>query len=231
MTHPQLTLPLGAGRESSFESFYVSERNKDLVDAVRGFCEEQLDEQQMFIWGESEAGKTHLLSAACLAYSGKGYQVAYLTGELASNEFALQGMETYDLLCLDDVHLLQEGAEEALFHCINRCRETNVRLIFASAHNIEGLDIKLTDLRTRLQWGPVFHLSRVDDGELPDAFAMLLQERSLNVNEDVVEYVLRRYPRNMSALRQLVEQLDQVSLSEHRRITIPLIRELSESKV
>jgi DnaA family protein len=37
--------------------------------------------------------------------------------------------------------------------------------------------------------------------------------------------LLRRFPRDMVSLKQVVDRLDKVSLTEQRRITIPLIRD------
>lgn len=229
MLHPQLTLSLGTVPSSSFETFLCGVDNSNAVSALKALCDGALNEKQLFFWGEPCSGKTHLLSAACQHFAARGFQVAYLTGELASNSEALSGMEQADLLCIDDVHLLHASAEESLFHCINRCRDADTRLIFASGQPIDELGIVLPDLKTRLTWGLVFQLHTLSDDELPDALNLLLGARAMEVGDEVIDYVLRRYPRNMAALHSLVEQLDQATLSEHRKVTIPLVKRLSES--
>lgn len=229
MQHPQLTLPLGIIPSSSFESFLAGKSNADACATVEALCAGDLNEKQLMLWGEQSVGKTHLLSAACQNFAGKGYQVAYLTGDLANYDDALEGMETVDLFCLDDLHLLQSSAEEKLFHCINRCRDSQTQMIFASRASIDNIGFGLQDLLTRLTWGPVFQLHSLDDTELSEAFALMLKLRGLVVGADVLEYVSRRYPRDMTALKQLVEKLDQASFSEKRRITIPLIKSVSEA--
>jgi len=229
MQHTQLTLSLGIIPSSSFDSFLAGKANADASATVQALCAGDLDEKQLLLWGETSVGKTHLLSAACQNFADKGYQVAYLTGDLASYEDALQGMETVDLFCLDDLHLLQPLAEEKLFHCINRCRDSQTQMIFASRASIDNIGFDLPDLLTRLAWGPVFQLHPLDDDELSEAFALMLKLRGLEVSDEVIEYVSRRYPREMAALKQLVENLDQASLTEKRRITIPLVKSLSET--
>lgn len=228
MLHPQLTLSLGTVPSSSFESFLPGAGNAAAYTTLKAFCVGEVDEQQILLWGEPAAGKTHLLSAVCQDFAGRGYQVAYLTGELASQEGALNAVENMDLLCLDDVHLLAPAAQETLFHCINRCRDSGTRLLFSSLAFIDKQSFTLADLVTRLSWGPVFQLHKLADDELSSALALQLELRGLEVNEEVVEYIVRRYPRDMQALKQLVEQLDQASLTEQRRITIPLVRSVSE---
>jgi len=227
MPHPQLTLSIGTVACSSFESYLPGSGNAEAYATLMAFCAGEVVEKQLLLWGEHASGKTHLLSAACQDFSASGYQVAYLTGELASNDGALSAMENLDLLCLDDLHLLKPAAQETLFHCINRCRESGTRLIFSSQVSIDELSFSLADLVTRLSWGPVFQLHALTDKELPSALALQLKIRGLDVSTDVIEYIVRRYPRNMQALNRLVEQLDQASLTEQRRITIPLVRSLS----
>jgi len=228
MLHPQLTLPLGIAQSSSFESFLPGVANANAVTTLRALCAGEVDEKQLYIWGEKTSGKTHLLGAACQDFAKRGFQVSYLTGDLASIDGALSEMENADLFCLDDVHLLEPQAEERLFHCINRCRESGTKIIFSSQVSIDELTFSLADLITRLKWGPVFQLRPLADDELPNAISAQLQMRGLEISDDVVEYIMRRYPRNMAAITQLVEQLDQASLSEQRRITIPLVRELPD---
>lgn len=231
MRHPQLTLPLGIVPSSSFGSFLPGKANATVCATVQALCAGELDEKQLLLWGEKSVGKTHLLSAACQEFSSRGFQVAYLTGDLANYEGALQGMEAVDLFCLDDLHLLQPAAEENLFHCINRCRDAQTRLIFASEPSVEDIGINLPDLVTRLSWGPVFQIQTLEDDELSDAFVLMLKLRDMDVGPEIIDYVLSRYPREVTALKELVEKLDQATMSEQRRITIPLIKSLSETTV
>ena len=228
MLHPQLTLALGTASSSSFESYWPGEVNANALASVRAFCAGELQDQQLLVWGGDSVGKTHLLSAACQDLANRGYQVAYLTGDLASSDGALLGIEQAELFCLDDLQDLSQQSEEALFHCINRCRESGTRLLFAARTPVDELSVALPDLKTRLSWGAVFQLHALPDADLAAALQRLLSLRGLAISEDVSDYILRRYPRSMSAITDLVDQLDQASMSEQRRITIPLVRSLSE---
>jgi len=42
----------------------------------------------------------------------------------------------------------------------------------------------------------------------------------------VVTYVLRRFPRRMNILKEVVDILDGFSLSEQRRITVPFVKQV-----
>jgi DnaA family protein len=227
MQHPQLTLSLGIVPSHSFETFFIGRGSANACATLKAFCNNEIEDMQLFFWGEQHVGKSHLLSAACQQLASEGFNVAYLTGEQCSHDDALQGLENSDLFCLDDVHLLRTDAEEALFHCINRCRDYGTRLLFTSAIAHDQLTITLADLKTRLSWGPIYHLQPLADDELHAAVAHMLKARSMTVGDDVIDYILRRFPRDIAQLKQLVDKLDTESMSAHRKVTIPLIKTLT----
>ncbi len=227
MQHPQLTLSLGIVPSHSFESFFIGRGSANACATLKAFCNNEIEDDQLFFWGEPHVGKSHLLSAACQQVASDGYSVAYLTGAQASQDDALQGLENSDLFCLDDVHLLRADAEETLFHCINRCRDNGTRLLFTSAIAHDQLSVGLADLKTRLSWGPIFHLQGLADDELHAAVAHMLKARSMTVGDDVIDYILRRFPRDIVQLKKLVDTLDAESMSAHRKVTIPLIKTIT----
>lgn len=193
-------------------------------NAVQAFVDGKLDDAQMFIWGEDGAGKSHLLSAACEQLNSHGFRIAYLPGEIVNASGALDGMEMCDFLCIDDLQRLDHAAEIDLFHCINRCRDTGARIMLAADRAPENLGIRLPDLQTRLSWGLVFQLHALGEDGLQNALRQEIEQRSLRASDDVVAYILRRYPRRMSALKRVVDSLDKASLSEQRRITVPFVK-------
>jgi len=220
----QLALPFGLLAELTFDTFHVSAENSVAIAAVQAMVQGRVDESQIFVWGEQGVGKSHLLSASCHAANDIGWRVAYLAGEDLNDADALLGIEKSDLVCLDDLQLLKPSAEESLFHAINRCRESNTRLLMSSERDLEHLSIDLADLTTRLQWGPSFQLLGLQDAALHDALEQLLMARDLTWTPDVVPYMLKRYPRDIAKLRQCVMALDQASLEAQRRITIPFLK-------
>jgi len=222
--HPQLTLSLDTAPATSFDSFHVDDQNVITRDAVSSFARGELDDIQLYLWGESGTGKSHLLTAACDIYTRQGYRIAYLPGEMVNYSGSLQGMEYVDLLCIDDLQRLDHAAEVDLFHLINRCRAADTRLILSADRSVEELGIALPDLQTRLAWGLVFQLRPLGEQGLREAFRKEIELRSLQASDEVLGYVLRRFPRRMNILKEMVDTLDKISLLEQRRITIPFIK-------
>lgn len=222
--HPQLTLSLDTAPATSFDSFHVDEHNAMARDAVQSFIRGELDDIQLYLWGDSGAGKSHLLSAACEAYNRQGYRIAYLPGEVVNNSESLVAMEQVDLLCIDDLQRLDHAAEVDLFHLVNRCRAAGTKLLVAADRPVDALGLALPDLLTRLNWGLGFQLKPLSDEGLRSAFRSEIEQRSLEVSDEVLGYVFKHFPRRMNILKQVVNRLDEVSLMEQRRITVPFIK-------
>ena len=226
--HPQLTLPLDTTPATSFETFHVSEANAVGYRNVTAFVEGASAERQIYLWGEAGCGKSHLLSAACQAVSAQGYRIAYLTGELASQRDALVGLEQCELVCIDDLQRLAAASELDLCQCIERCRAAEKMLLFAADRPPEALEGVRAELVSLLDLGPRFRLAPLADDALREALRAEVERRSLELGDEVVDYLLRRFEPNMATLRPVIDRLDDVSLSEQRRLTVRLVRHAFE---
>ena len=88
------------------------------------------------------------------------------------------------------------------------------------------LGLGLPDLATRLAWGLVLHVAELKDEEKINALRLRAQQRGFELPLEVGRYLLQRSPRNMVALFDLLDHLDQASLAAQRKLTIPFVREL-----
>lgn len=137
------------------------------------------------------------------------------------------------LVAVDDVHLLDEGAQAALFALYNRWRETAASER-AFALLVAGDRAPLTmplreDLRTRLGWDLVFRLEQLSDHDRAHALRTQAGERGLQLSPEVIGWILTHYARDMGRLTALIDALDRYSLEKHRAITLPLLKDLLAS--
>jgi DnaA regulatory inactivator Hda len=219
-----LTLRVGLRDSATFANFLAGDNAAALHLLQQG------GEPFVYLWGGQGSGRTHLLQAACHAESARGGSPAYLPlAALARAETAvLDGLEQMSLVCLDDLQAVAgQGAwEEGLFHLYNRVRDAGGRLLAAADAGPAVLGVQLADLRSRLSWGPVFQLQSLDDAGKLAALQLRARARGMELGAEVGAYLLRRCPRDMHALFELLERLDQASLAAQRRLTIPFVREL-----
>ena len=190
-------------------------------------------EPQVLLWGEQGTGKSHLLQASCQAAAAQGLTSAYLPLDqvMAHPPELLQGMEKLDLVALDDLQLLagQDDWQHALFDFINRIREQQHRLIFATRWPPNELTLGLEDLRSRLNWGPVIQLRSLADADKQKALQQRARSRGFELPDAVAGFMLNNYARDLNGLFDKLEQLDQASLAAQRRLTIPFVKSVCES--
>ena len=223
----------------SFENYFmgaalegnIQNSNAEAVHQLQRMSAGEIDaEQFLFLWGFTSSGKSHLLQAACQQAADSGLTVAYLPltelGDLQSEMFA--GLEQLSLVCIDDVQLLAENkeTEEALFHLYNRMRDAGSKLLVAGDAAPNALQIKLADLQSRLTWGPVFYLQELSDENKIDALQLRAKVRGFELTEEVGLFLIRRSARDMISLFALLDRLDEASLAQHRKLTIPFVRGL-----
>lgn len=226
MSYSVAQLPLGIGIKDNitFDNFYPA-GNELLVETLR-----QGDEHYLYLWGDRFTGKSHLLQAVCHAENNKGLHPVYLplSESAILSPIMLEGLEQTRLVLLDDIESIagQPQWEEALFALYNAIKDENARLIVSSCLPPSSLKLELADLVSRLSWGPVFHIEPLHDGEKCAALQMRAEQRGLQLEDEVAEYMIKRCPRDMGSLFNLLNKLDQASMIAKRKLTIPFVRTL-----
>ena len=229
-------LPLGVRlrAEAVFDSFAPG-TNGELLAALR-----EPGTLPLWLWGAHGSGKTHLLQAVCAATGSKtgGETAAYFPlgrGARLPPE-ALVGFETCRVLCLDDVDAVAGDPvwEGALFRLFNEGAELRTRLIFAAHAAPRQLDWHLNDWRSRAAACVVYQLHDLDDAGRVESLRLRAAQRGLQLPPETAEYLLRRMPRDLPSLFDVLDRLDEASLVAQRRLTVPFIRvaleKLSEIK-
>lgn len=222
-------LPLGVRlREGASFANYYPGINRDAVRLLQASA--TAPGEFIYLWGPRGSGKTHLLHAVCHQAGARSQPLAYLPlRELASlSPEALEGLEQLPLVMMDDIDALagQANWETALFHLYNRIREQGGRLIMAGLHSPASIGIVLPDLRSRLAGGLVLQLRALPDHDKAEALRLQARQRGMDMPEEVAAYLLRRCPRDMTALFALLDVLDQATLAAQRKLTIPFVKEV-----
>ena len=226
--HPsQLPLNLAIRDESTFDLFYPGD-NQALLAALQDFINND-EEPFFYLHGGPQSGRSHLLQAACHLKRQSTSAIAYIalkTSHPITPEI-LQGMQQYALVCLDDIdHVLQQPQwEEALFHFYNHMRENKQQLLVSANTPAAQLTCHLPDLKSRLTWGANFSISPLSDKALINTLQLRASYRGLTLSTEAGQFLLNHFPRNISTLLDILNQLDHASLITQRKLTIPFIKE------
>ncbi len=240
MVTEQLPLRFSWRDGLSFDNYFVEagadaaadkKGNAEVVHHVQRAADGEADaERYLFVWGNASVGKSHLLQAACQQSAENHHAVAYLPmmelAELGGEIFA--GLEHMALVCIDDVQRIAGDAqwEEALFHLYNRMRDAGGILLLSADVAPSALKTTLPDLQSRLAWGPVLQLGELDDVGKIAALQLRAKGRGFDLPDEVAQFLIRRSARDMGSLFALLDRLDEASLVQQRKLTIPFVRGL-----
>lgn len=227
----QLILPVRPQETLTLANFFPGE-NQILLRYLQTFIE-KIGERYVYIWGGVGAGCSHLLQACCHAMRVQGGTATYIPlskiAELDPQIF--ENLENFHLVCIDDVQVIAGKPlwEEALFHFYNRLM-VGGRLLIAAKVAPLGLGLQLPDLASRLASGMIFQIQELSDDEKLTALTKRANSHGLELTDEVGQFLLRHYPRDLPSLFAALKKLDDVSLIEQRRLTIPFIKQVLEVK-
>ena len=189
---------------------YVRGSNAEAVHSLEAAARGQCAERVIYVWGESAAGKTHLLEAFAAAAGVPVRAGAYLNPAEVAGTLALDGVEA-----------LSEPAQAALFNAFN---DGSLRLLVASASSAPR-DLALRrDLATRLATGLTYRLIALSDTEKRAALGAHARSRGFDLADEVASYLLTHARRDMGSLVAALDCLDRYSLETGRPITVPLLK-------
>lgn len=192
----QLLLDIQPIATPTLESFIVG-RNAEALHNLHQAVSGVAAARFIYLWGEAGSGKSHLLKAAASA----GAMIA------------------------DDVHMLASDAQIALFDTYNRIKAESGILITAGLYPPLQMGLR-DDLATRLAWGLVYKLYPLTDEEKAQALKTHANARGMRLPDEVVDYCLRYLQRDLPTLMAVLNALDEWSLIEQKKITIPLLKKL-----
>lgn len=219
-----MPLPFILPNNEKFDSFYVGD-NQLLFDSLQTLLDRE-GFNVFYIWSASAAGRTHLLHASSqnkLASYIPLKQHVLLVPEI------LQGLDNYDLVCLDDIDVIagHRDWEEAIFDLFNRLSEKNVsKLLITACAPPKQIPFILPDLASRLMWGQVYKLKELSDDDKLKALQLRAKLSGFDLSTEVGLFLLKRVNRDMRTLLSLMEEFEVATLAQQRKLTIPFIKHI-----
>lgn len=192
----QLLLDIKPASPPTLRNF-ITGRNAETLASLTAAINHTAQSNFIYLWGEAGSGKSHLLQAC----------------------------KTQNLTVVDDVHLLDNAAQIALFNHYNQLKENNGTLITSGLHAPTQMGLR-DDLATRLAWGLVYQLHPLNDTEKSLALQNHAKERGIRLPNEVVDYCLRYLRRDLSTLMATLDALDEWSLTTKKPVTVPMLRQL-----
>ncbi|MBX9832516.1 MAG: DnaA regulatory inactivator Hda [Burkholderiaceae bacterium] len=230
----QLALDIGLATGPTLARFHAGPNEAALqhlrLAVGEGSSQDTRSPVPTYLWGEPGSGKSHLLNAVRQALRDDSARVGWLDPTVVEPpEFD----DHWAAVVMDDVHLYSTAQQATAFNWfVNAISPASgsQRWVLA-AGDLPPADLPLRDdLRSRLGWGHVFQLQLLGEAERRAVLRQEADARGVFLGDDVMDYMLNRFSRDLGSLMQLLDQLDAFALRTQRAITIPLLKTMLESE-
>ena len=220
----QIALDIGLRTPPTFDNYFPGP-NAAALAHLQQWLPARSDTAPTYVWGPEGSGKTHLLQAAVAGLRAQGHNVGYLDSDTQEPP-AFD--ESWSAVVMDDVHLYGDALQHTAFSWFVQAH-TLQRPVLA-AGRLAPVDLALReDLRTRLGWGHVLGLQLLDEAQSRAVLRQVADARGLVLSDEVMDFTLRRFSRDLGSLMQLLDGLDRYALQTQRALTIPLVKSMLEN--
>ena len=214
----QIPLPIANDAVQSFDSFLPGDNSM----ALQQLRHVGTGSAPVYLWGPQGCGKTHLLKALGLERQEQGENIGWF-GPSDHPPWAFD--EAWSLLVLDGCDEFSVAQQQAAFTLF--VEATTHAVPVAAAGRLPPVDLALRDdLRSRLGWGHVLAIQPLSEAQSRGALRREADRRGLFLSDEVIDYLLHRYARDLKHLMDQLDRLDEFALIHKRAITVPLLRQM-----
>jgi len=162
--------------------------------------------------GDQGSGKSHLAEMWRHNNSGKVISASSIPLRLTGS------------IVVDNVD--EQLDEEGLFHLLNRAVCSEAKVLLLARVGPSGWSVKLADLVSRIRALEVVRIDEPDDEVLVCILKKLSRDRSLRLDDKLLQYLVTRMERSSQSALRLVEALNARSLEGYRPVNRALARQV-----
>ena len=225
----QIPLDIGLTPRPRLHTLVEGENGRLLAHVREALQQRQPQTVPTYVWGPAGSGKTHLLQAVLQELHEQGLSAGWLDASTPCGGYAREFDPRWSAVLLDEVELYSPEQQHTAFNWfINAMtpQQGEPRWVLA-AGSLPVADLPLReDLRTRLGWGQVHALQPLGDEDVRKALQQGAAERGLELGDEVVNYMLSRFSRDLGSLNELLGMLDGYALEQRRALTVPLLKQM-----
>ena len=198
------------------EDFYVSINNFEAYKLIESWP--KWSSKFINIFGPSGCGKTHLANI----FNKKINSLFVKASNL--NDESLLAIKAKECLIIDEY---QNNIEEKLFYSVlNQSHLSNQSIIINSLKPIQSFDIKLNDLKSRFSSFVNIGIDLPTDELIKVMITKNFSDKQVKIDIKLLEYILKNIDRSYKSIFDLIDKLDNFSLSTGKSININLIKKV-----
>jgi chromosomal replication initiation ATPase DnaA len=196
------------------EDFYVSENNFEAYKLIETWP--KWSSKFINIFGPAGCGKTHLANV----FNKKINSFFIKASELNNNN--LLAIKSKECLIIDEY---KNNIEENLFYTVlSQLHLSNQFIIINSLKPIQSYQINLNDLKSRFDSFVNISIDLPTDDLIKVIISKNFSDKQIKIDNRLLEYIVKNIDRSYEAIFDLINKLDDFSLSAGRSININLIK-------
>jgi len=92
----------------------------------------------------------------------------------------------------------------------------------------DQIDFTKNDLKSRLTSNLIFNIREISDDRKIEVLKKITEEKGWMIEENVCQYIMNHYQRDLFFLCNVLKSLDKSSLALKKRVTIPFLKSIIE---
>ena len=198
------------------KDFFVSTNNFEAYKLIESWP--KWPAKQINIFGPSGCGKTHLINIL-------SKKLKLLSVEANKFDDKINNLlEKYDCVVIENY---EGNINENLFYSfINQIIQHNKSIILNSTINIKNLEIKLVDLKSRLDSFLEIQINLPTDDLIKVIISKTFSDKQIDLSKKNLEFITKNIERSYDKISKFTKDIDNLSLSTGKSININLIKKV-----
>lgn len=210
----QFVFDLEAKTNFSESDFFVNSTNKKAVDLVSLWPD--WHNKAAIIYGEGRSGKSHLGNIWMQRADAKLI-------DLKNNDINFNKGSKRNYL-IDNFSLIKSDQENIILDIFNQCLFNDNYILFLCSEN-KDINFKFKDLESRFNSILSTIIEKPDDQIIEVLINKFFSDHQVLIANDVIKYLSDRVERSYSDLSIILNKINDLSLRNKQKITIPFLRE------
>ena len=198
------------------EDFFVSSSNFEAYKLIETWP--KWPSRNINIYGPSGCGKSHL--ANILKKKINSFFIN--ASDISNNSLAL--IKLKECLIIDNYENNIE--ENLLYTIINQTHQSNQYVIINSDQPISSLEIKLEDLKSRLNSFSKITIDLPTDDLIKVVLTKNFSDKQIQIDNKLIDFILKHINRSYEEIFNFIKKIDELSLSTGKSININLIKKV-----
>ena len=198
------------------KDFFVSSNNFEAYKLIESWP--NWSNKWINIYGPIGCGKTHLINIL-----KNKLKLTEIDAKNFDSKVNIQ-LENYQCLVIENFE--NNINENLLYSSINHIKQLDKHIIITSRKSIRGLNVKLSDLKSRFDSFLSLSINLPTDDMIRVIISKNFSDKQIDLNNKNLEFILKNIERSYEKISKFIKDIDDISLSTEKSININLIKKV-----